>query len=65
MNGPGPIPWTAVNEYAKRHGLDDPETFDDLVALVKAQDNAWLKYQAEQRQNSSSGQKEGEDRVDF
>ncbi len=41
MGGRGPIPWTAISEWARRHHLPDGE-FDDFVTLVRAADNAWL-----------------------
>jgi len=43
---PGPIPWTAINEYAIRHRFAG-ELFDDLVDLVRAVDAAFLKHAAE------------------
>ena len=48
MAGPGRIPWTAVNEWAKRHGVEG-EQFDMLVECVEAQDEAYLAYIQEQK----------------
>jgi len=45
MSGSGPIPWMAVHEWARRHGIDDPDDFDDLWALVQAQDQTYLSHQ--------------------
>lgn len=41
MGGRGPIPWTAINDWAKRHQVPDDE-FDEFLSFVRAADNAWL-----------------------
>lgn len=46
--GAGPIPWTAVNDYAERMGLTD-EGFETLLALVKRLDAEYLKWQDRKR----------------
>lgn len=43
---PTPIPWTAINEYAIRHRFAG-ETFDDLVDIVRAVDDAFRKHAME------------------
>lgn len=35
----GPIPWTAANEYAQRHGLSGDE-LDELWLCIRHMDNA-------------------------
>lgn len=42
----GPIPWTAMDRWATRHGLDD-DAFDDLVYLLGRMDEVYLKFKAE------------------
>ncbi len=42
--GEGRIPWTAVNDYAKRYGLLDRE-FDMLWELLYRADGAYLTWQ--------------------
>lgn len=32
---PGPIPWTAIHEYAQRNGITDPDDFADFEALIR------------------------------
>jgi len=54
MNGAAPIPWTSVNEWAKRYGINDPDDFHDLYLLVKAQDEQWLQHAHEQQPSSDS-----------
>ena len=39
----GPIPWSAVNEYAKRYNYSG-EGFDYLVRMVRALDDTFLAY---------------------
>lgn len=40
--GLGPIPWTAINDYAWRYGIVATDHFDHLVTFVRAMDEAWL-----------------------
>lgn len=47
MGGAGPIPWTAIDRYAERHGIDG-ERFDELERYIKAIDAAYLEWQSEQ-----------------
>lgn len=35
---PGPIPWTAIERYASKHGFVR-EHFDDLVTIIRAVDD--------------------------
>lgn len=39
----GPIPWTAIDRYAQRHGYSD-EGFDYLVRMVRAMDEVFLAH---------------------
>lgn len=43
---PQPIPWTAINEYAIRHRFAG-DAFDDLVDIVRAVDEAFIRHSAE------------------
>lgn len=43
--GEGPIPWTSVNDYAKRWGLGDNE-FNDLWQVVAQLDSCYLEARA-------------------
>lgn len=45
--GVGPIPWSAINEYAVREGLRG-EGYEDLVDYVRAMDRTFLKFQREE-----------------
>jgi len=40
----GGIQWTAINEYAKRHEIDDIDDFQRFMKLVKRMDIEYLKY---------------------
>jgi len=46
----GPIPWTAINDYAYRHDIYGDE-FDRLVHLVGVLDRLYLSSEAEKRNN--------------
>ena len=41
----GPIPWTAVQAYAKANGYDE-DTTDRLLILVRYMDHEYLEYYA-------------------
>lgn len=43
--GEGRIPWLAVNEYARRHHLNDFE-FDELWEVVRLLDDVYTDAQA-------------------
>jgi hypothetical protein len=45
--GVGPIPWSAVERYAKVNELDDEET-EDLHYLIQRMDSEFLGFQEEQ-----------------
>jgi hypothetical protein len=40
----GPIPWTAIYQYAAAHGIRDSDEIDYLSAVVKRMDIAYLDY---------------------
>lgn len=44
--GVGPIPWTAIDAYARRSQLFD-EDFDYFHGLIKRLDSAYIKYSDE------------------
>lgn len=50
---PGPIPWTAIRQWAHEHAVVDPDDFDDLVYLVSELDAAWLEHEAKAAENKS------------
>jgi hypothetical protein len=39
----GAIPWTAIDRYAARHGIE-AEDFDRFCALIRAMDTAYLAH---------------------
>ena len=51
---PVAIPWTAINEYAIRHRFAG-EAFDDLVTIMRAIDEAYLKRAMEQARANADG----------
>lgn len=40
---PGPIPWTAVQEYARTHGLDE-EQCEDMHIFVQEMDTVYVSH---------------------
>jgi hypothetical protein len=40
--GVGPIPWSSINAYAQRYGIDDSDEFDRFYLLIRALDAAYL-----------------------
>jgi hypothetical protein len=45
----GPIPWTAVSEYARRHQLIDDD-FETFAVVLKRLDSVYLDHQDKKRQ---------------
>lgn len=43
FGGAGDIPWTALDQWATRHGVTG-DMFDMLVDVVRRMDAAWLKW---------------------
>lgn len=39
---PGPIPFSSLDAYARRHGFDDPDDFEMLRLAVRALDAVFL-----------------------
>ena len=53
FEGEGQVPWTAIDKYAERTGLDpedpnDETIYDDLVYFVEQLDITYLKFRADQ-----------------
>jgi hypothetical protein len=44
--GIGPIPWTAINEFALRYGLSEDDQ-DDFEFLIEQMDDAYVKHMNE------------------
>lgn len=40
--GPGPIPFTSIDAYARRHMIDDPDEFAFFTDLIREMDRAYL-----------------------
>jgi hypothetical protein len=38
----GPIPFTAVDRWATRRGITDPDEFEALLGCIRAMDAEWL-----------------------
>jgi hypothetical protein len=42
--GLGPIPWSSLDRYAQRFGIDDPDEFDVFAFLIRTMDGAFLRH---------------------
>jgi hypothetical protein len=40
----GAIPWTAIDAYCRRYGIIDPDEFERTIALIRAMEEAEIKY---------------------
>ena len=40
----GPIPWTAIHQYAVAHGVYDPDEIDRMSAVIKRMDIAYMEH---------------------
>lgn len=52
--GVGPIPFTAIDRYADRYGIEGLDAFDALRELIRAMDDAYLTWSAKRRDSSKS-----------
>lgn len=58
---PGPIPWTAIDSYARRYFLDDDE-FDMFRHVMMRVDSRWLLHvRSKGKGSDSDGMDEVED----
>lgn len=57
----GPIPWTAIDQYALRHGFE-ADGFEYLVRMVRALDDAFLAY-SQKKAKEEAAQNAGPGRV--
>ena len=44
----GPIPYLAIDRWASRHGVEDPDDFSLLLRAIRAADRAYLAWAAEE-----------------
>lgn len=47
--GIGPIPWSAIDRYARRFGIDGADEFDAFAFLIRSMDGAFLRREAERK----------------
>lgn len=47
--GLGPVPWSAIDRYAERHGIDDPDEYERFVRLIRTLDAAFLAWHADKK----------------
>ena len=51
---PGPIPWSVIDRYAERYGIED---FEEFEILIRGADNGWLEWHSERMKNANGGRK--------
>ena len=54
--GIGPIPWTAIVEYAEWHGLDR-DVAEAFVDIMREMDSAYMGYHNAEQKKASDAQK--------
>lgn len=42
--GLGPIPWSSIDRYARRHKIDDPDEFDRFNMLIGVMDREYCDF---------------------
>lgn len=47
LGGAGAIPFSSIDRYAARYGIEDLDEFDRFRRMIRAQDRAYLKAEAE------------------
>lgn len=57
----GRIPWSSIDRWAQRHGVEG-EQFEDLVRMVRAQDDEYMQHKKPKGKQSKG---KGGDRVQF
>jgi hypothetical protein len=61
--GVGPIPWTALDRWAVRHAIDDPDEFDEFEELIMSMDQVYLEHvRKEQAAAAKAAQRPGSGR---
>lgn len=61
MGGCTPIPFTAIDAWARRHGLDD-EAFDLLLSTIRALDAVFCAHAREQAEKSAKAHRDQQQR---
>lgn len=47
--GAAPIPWASIDRYAARHGIQDPDDFDEFEQLIEAMDAVYLEHHSKKK----------------
>jgi hypothetical protein len=60
----GPIPWTAIDRYAERTGLDpdnDEVLYDDLIFFIESLDEVYRKWEQAKVESANKSKKPSTD----
>lgn len=52
FGGAGPIPFSSLDRYAARYGIEDIDEFDRFIALIWAMDGAFLDHMNRKRERA-------------
>ena len=55
MGGIGAIPFTAIDAYGHRYGVVSTDSFDRFQRMIKALDNEFLKWNAQEKPKNEAG----------
>lgn len=55
----GPIPWTAIRQFAEAYGWTEPGFFTRFLMYIRAMDNAMAKFYDEKRKVEAAKSKSG------
>lgn len=58
MGGEGPIPISEIMAYCQIVSLDDPDDRLDFMRAIRAMDEAYLSFRAEERERKKDGSDE-------
>lgn len=49
LGGCGPIPWSSIERYARRYGIEELDEFEWFARLIRAVDTAYLVHVASKK----------------
>jgi hypothetical protein len=55
--GEGPIPFTSIDRFARRYGMDDLDAFDEFRSFIHAIDREYLEIRAAQADRESDARR--------
>lgn len=56
--GVGPIPWSSIERWATRHGLDDADELAVLVKHIRGMEDAMTEWDEQTKERKEKSRKE-------